>query len=163
MGSGGVTPVGSQAPTQLLAFPSVPNHSQTNPILSPEAHPVHGASCILQPGSVSGTSQARACSEVSSARAESVRAIDRKMWILGVDGCRLSRGWPKHLRQLKHRVQSGCSPSSGTVRSAGGDVAPWGGSVRSLSWLVSQQDAGQCRGQGWGGAGSTDRAHTEFL
>lgn len=32
--------------------------------------------------------------------------------------------------------------------SAGGDVAPWDGSVRSLSWLVSQQDTGQRAGDG---------------
>lgn len=119
MDYGGVIPVGSQAPTQLPAFPSVPNPSKTNPVLSPLRHTLFvepPASCSLAQSS--GTSQARACSEVSSARAESVRAIDRKMWILRVGGCRLSRGRPKNLGQLKHRVLTGCSPSSGTVQFA---------------------------------------------
>lgn len=137
--------------------------AKTNPILPP----LRDTLFMEPPASsslarLSGTSQARACSEVSSAGAESGRATERKMWILRADGCRLSRGWPQHLRHLKH---CGCSHSSSRAQlpardavahpaAVQGDVASGDGSV-----LVSPL----CRGQGRGGAGSREGAHTEAL
>lgn len=110
---------------------------------------------------LSGTSQARACSEVSSAGAESVRARDRKMQILRVGRCRLSQGWPKTLRHIKHRVLPGWGHSSSTAR-----VPPRGPAVHPAAvlggcglsgWLCPEPflacaaaGAGLCRGQRWG-------------
>lgn len=157
-----------------LCTPSFQMHvAKTNPILSPLRDTV-----FMEPpasGSLAqspGTSQARACSEGSSARAESVRAIDRKMWILRVDTCGLSRGWPRHLRHLRHLqhcVLPGCSHSSSTARFSPRDaVAVHPPAVLEGMWPLGIALPGACpgschsgtrgcaEGRGWGAAGSTE-------
>lgn len=133
--------------------------AKTNPVLSPLRDTLFmeppASSSLAQS---SGTSQAGACSEMSSARAESVRAIERKMWILRVDRGRLSRGWPRHLGHLKHRVLSGCSHSSERahpgVSSSSSTAVPEG--MWPLGMALSGAFPGLChsrtrgRGQGMG-------------